>query len=192
MDTATPPPIAETSPLTVGLATACFVLGVVSLTTFGLLLFAVLATIDLDSDWSIAGLALCILILWSFGLKFLLRVAHEPKTSGLATTSLVLGLVSVCMPFGFILFRIIFWNFFFTLPNLVTGLSLCTWALGAIFAPVFGIVAIKRISKSAGQLDGKGRAITGICTGLLALIILMVVPFFVKTSEKVSCYLMSH
>ena len=83
-------------------------------------------------------------------------------TSGLAIASLACGIASVCGGF-------------------ITGLP-------AIF---FGIVALKRISKSGGVLGGKGLAITGICLGgslmILgtALLAGLVVPAYNEAQENI-------
>jgi hypothetical protein len=74
-----------------------------------------------------------------------------PQTSSLAITSLVLGI-----------------------------LGLFTCGITALFGLICGIVAMIKISKSNGQLGGRGIAIGGtvVSTVWLLIILLMVVPFF--------------
>ena len=73
-------------------------------------------------------------------------VAPSPdaKTSGLAITSLVLGI-----------------------------LSFCTFFITAIPAIILGIIGIFKIKKSAGQLKGKGLAIAGIAISAISIFLAM-------------------
>jgi len=84
--------------------------------------------------------------------------APDAKTSGLAVTSLVLGILSI-----FTLF------------------------LTAIPAMILGIVGIVKIEKSAGQLKGKGLAIAGIALPIASLFILLplaLMPALGKANEQ--------
>jgi prepilin-type processing-associated H-X9-DG protein len=88
------------------------------------------------------------------------------KTSGLAITSLVLGILS---PF--------------------------TCLLTAIPAIIFGIVALVKIGKGRGQLKGKGLAIAGICVPvavlpLVAIEMAIMIPALAKTrtmAQRLAC-----
>lgn len=71
-----------------------------------------------------------------------------PKTSGMAVASLVLGIV------GF------FCGFFSALPGLILG-----------------IVGLKKIRDSDGQLTGKGLALAGVCVSVAALAFSVVMAF---------------
>jgi hypothetical protein len=62
-----------------------------------------------------------------------------PATSGLATTSLVLGILSI--------------------P--------CLWIISGLPAIILGMIAIGSINRSRGRLMGKGLAVGGIVTGIL-------------------------
>jgi competence protein ComGC len=92
-------------------------------------------------------------------------VAGMPaKTSGLAITSLVLGILSVLL------------------------LIVCLGPLLAIPAIICGHVAFSKIGKSGGQLQGRGLAMAGFITGYvsLALTLLLVpiaIPNFVKARQ---------
>lgn len=68
----------------------------------------------------------------------------QPKSSGMAITSLVLG---------------------------ITGVVFCG-LLGLVGLPL-GIVALKRINQSGGRTTGQGFAITGICVSSLSLFVLL-------------------
>ena len=75
--------------------------------------------------------------------------APQPKIDGLATTSMVLGiigLVTVCLAF-------------------VLGLP----------AIICGAISLNRISKSNGTLGGRGRAMTGLITGIICMVIIPIV-----------------
>ncbi len=89
------------------------------------------------------GAQLCISCSWV--LTSISTVAPSPdiRTSGLAITSLVLGI-----------------------------LSFFTFLLTALPAIILGIVALVKIDKSAGRLKGKGLAIAGICVPAAVLIII--------------------
>jgi competence protein ComGC len=95
----------------------------------------------------------------------------RPKTSGLAITSLVLGILAVVLT------------------------VVCIGPLLAIPAIICGHIASARINRSGGQLAGKGLAIAGFITGYvsLALILLMLpiaIPNFVKardTAQRNGC-----
>jgi len=95
----------------------------------------------------------------------------QPKTSGLAVTSLVLGILAVLLTI------------------------VCVGPLLAIPAIICGHTASARINRSGGQLAGKGLAIAGFITGYvsLALIVLMLpiaIPNFVKardTAQRNAC-----
>lgn len=76
----------------------------------------------------------------------LIGMSAPAKTSGLAITSLVLGL-----------------------------LGLFTCGITSLVGLVMGIVALVKVSRSGGQLSGKGLAIAGICTSALFL---LMVPIY--------------
>lgn len=81
----------------------------------------------------------------------------QPQSCGLATWSLVLGIV---------------------------GLVLCVLVIPSILAIIFGIVALVKINASQGLLTGKGKAIAGIVLGglwpvmipVLAIVAAIVIP----------------
>jgi hypothetical protein len=66
-----------------------------------------------------------------------------PATSGMAVTSMVLGIVSMLVP----------------CVGLVTG----------ILAVIFGGAGLSQINRSRGRLSGKGMAVTGLVTGVITL-----------------------
>jgi hypothetical protein len=70
-------------------------------------------------------------------------VAPPPKTSGLAITSLVLGIVGITCIFP---------------------------VFGAILAIIFGVLALNKINKSGGRITGQGQAIAGIVLGGVGLV----------------------
>jgi hypothetical protein len=69
-------------------------------------------------------------------------VAPQAKTSGLAIAALVCGIA-----------------------------GLCTAGLGGIAGLILGIVGIRKINRSAGQLKGKGLAIGGIIVGVFSVLL---------------------
>jgi len=69
-------------------------------------------------------------------------VVPQSKTSGLAIAALVCGIA-----------------------------GLCTAGLGGIAGLILGIVAIRKVNRSAGQLTGKGLAIGGIIVGILSVLL---------------------
>ena len=69
----------------------------------------------------------------------------QPKTSGLAIASLVLGIA-----------------------------GLCTVGLGSIAGVILGIAALVRIGRSGGQLAGRGLAIGGIIASIVTLLVWVV------------------
>jgi hypothetical protein len=69
-------------------------------------------------------------------------VAPQAKTSGLAIAALVCGIA-----------------------------GLCTAGLGGIAGLILGIVAVRKVNRSAGQLKGKGLAIGGIIAGILSILL---------------------
>jgi len=75
------------------------------------------------------------------------RQALNPRTSGMAIASFVLGLVGMC--FG---------------PTAIIGL-------------VFGVVALHQIKKSEGLLGGRGLALAGTILSAIGLMIMMVIFF---------------
>jgi len=95
----------------------------------------------------------------------------QPKTSGLAICALVFGILAIVLTI------------------------VCIGPVFAIPAIICGHMASSRISRSAGQLAGKGLAIAGYVTGYvsLALIVLMLpiaIPNFVKarnTAQMNAC-----
>ncbi len=84
--------------------------------------------------------------------------SETPRTSGMAITSMILGIS------GFSMF----------------GVFGVTWIIGLIF----GIVALQKISKSGGRIKGKGWAITGVVTSAsgLALVLTILGVWLVFTS----------
>jgi general secretion pathway protein G len=90
----------------------------------------------------------------------------QPKTSGLAIWSLVLGILSLT----------------------------CFWLLAAIPAVICGHMAFGRIKRAAGALEGKGVALAGLITGylsialsvfILPLMLAIAIPNFVKARKMV-------
>jgi len=69
-------------------------------------------------------------------------VVSQSKTSGLAIAALVCGIA-----------------------------GLCTAGLGGIAGLILGIVAVRKVNRSAGQLTGKGLAIGGIIVGILSVLL---------------------
>lgn len=72
--------------------------------------------------------------------------AVQPKTSGMAITSLVMGI-----------------------------LGACTLGITSIVGVILGVISLNKISKSNGQLGGKGLAIAGICVSV-AVIPIIAIP----------------
>jgi hypothetical protein len=64
------------------------------------------------------------------------------------------------------------------------------WVILPSVAPtlgiVFGVVALKRISKSSGQITGRGQAIAGLVTGTISLLLYtaMILPVFAGAREN--------
>jgi hypothetical protein len=85
--------------------------------------------------------------------------AGTPKTSGMAIAALILGIVSIPL-----IFVCIGWG------TALTGL-------------VLGIIAIVQINGSDGQLKGKGMAISGVVTSILAVIIYGIFIAWIASSE---------
>lgn len=90
--------------------------------------------------------------------------ACEPKTSGLAITSLVLGVLALLLTI------------------------VCIGGLLAIPAIICGHIACSQIKRSEGALGGKGLAIAGFSTGyaslaLLLLLSIIAIPNFVKARQ---------
>jgi prepilin-type processing-associated H-X9-DG protein len=58
--------------------------------------------------------------------------------------------------------------------------------IGTPLAFVFGIVTLKRISKSGGRISGRGQAIAGLVTGTLSLLVYaaMILPAIAGAREK--------
>lgn len=86
------------------------------------------------------------------------------KTSGMAITSLVLGILSIATC-GF------------------------TWILSAPIGLILGIVAMNKIGKSQGQLKGKGLALTGVITSgvsflMIPVLIAMFLPALAAAKQK--------
>jgi prepilin-type processing-associated H-X9-DG protein len=73
--------------------------------------------------------------------------ASQPKTSGLAIAALVCGIA-----------------------------GLCTLGLGGIIGLVLSIIAMSKISKSAGHMAGRGLAIAGLIVSIVSIIL---IPFTV-------------
>jgi hypothetical protein len=76
-----------------------------------------------------------------------------PRVHGMATTSLVLGII-----------------------GLVTSIFIVGSVLG-ILALIFGILAISQISKNPGRLGGVGLAWAGVITGILSLVLTVLLGF---------------
>jgi hypothetical protein len=91
--------------------------------------------------------------------------SRPPRTSGMAVTSMILGISG-----------------FSTL-----GLFGITWILGLIF----GMLALSKIGKSGGAVKGKGFAITGIATsasGIALLLTIIGVLLFVNSATTFSLH----
>jgi len=98
-------------------------------------------------------------------------IPEQPRTSGLAIWSLVLGILSLT----------------------------CFWLLAAIPAVICGHVAYSRIKRSAGALSGNGLALGGLITGyasialsifVIPLLAAIAIPNFVKarsTAQMNAC-----
>lgn len=76
----------------------------------------------------------------------------QQKTSGKAITALVLGIVSLCIPY----------------IGLVTG----------IIAIIFGVLAMKEVDRDPHRVKGKGMAIAGLVLGAVALLLYLIVILF--------------
>lgn len=92
----------------------------------------------------------------------------QPKTSGLAVTSLVLGILGLVLLLG------------------------CIGVLIAIPAVICGHIAQSRIKRSAGLLSGSGMALAGLITGyisialgifLVPMMMAIAIPNFVKARD---------
>jgi prepilin-type processing-associated H-X9-DG protein len=83
------------------------------------------------------------------------RRSQPAATSGKATTSLVLGLLSL----------------------------LCLFLTG-IPAVIFGILGLRDIGRSQGRLRGRGLAITGLVTGSLGIVCSGVLPFLLQLAVQ--------
>lgn len=78
--------------------------------------------------------------------------------------------------------------------SLVFGVSsFCTWLIGSIPALILGSIALSKINKSQGQLQGKGLAIAGLVTGGIGTVVGLItmgmmagimIPAFVAGSDK--------
>jgi len=103
------------------------------------------------------GRELCSACSWVLSSQFA-EPTEDARTSGLAITALVLGL-----------------------------LSFCTMMLTALPAMIFGIVALVKIGKSRGQLKGNGMAIAGIAVPaifglfILPMMLAILMPALNKT-----------
>jgi len=95
-------------------------------------------------------------------------VGNNPKTSGLAVTSLVLGVLGLVLLLG------------------------CIGVLFAIPAVICGHIAYSRIKRSAGMLGGGGMALAGLITGyisialgifLVPMMMAIAIPNFVKARD---------
>ena len=93
------------------------------------------------------------------------------KNSGLATASLVLGILGLVL------------------------MIICIGPLLGIPAVIFGHIALAKINRSGGMLGGRGLAIAGLVTGYVSLAMIpllaaMAIPNFVKardTAQKNAC-----
>jgi len=88
----------------------------------------------------------------------------QPKTSGLAITSLVLGILAIVLT------------------------VVCVGPLLAVPAIICGHLACSRINRSGGELTGKGLAIAGFVTGYVSLAFLLLllpiaIPNFIKARD---------
>lgn len=82
------------------------------------------------------------------------------KTSGMAITSLVMGI-----------------------------LGTCTLGIGSIIGVILGVISLNKISKSNGQLGGKGLAIAGICVSvgvipIIAILAGLLLPALARAKGK--------
>jgi hypothetical protein len=84
---------------------------------------------------------------WNQGGGMNYPYSQEPKTTGYAIASLVLGIVGI------------FFNFFFVTPAL---------------AIVFGVIGRKQIRQYPNELKGDGLALAGIILGIIAIILTIV------------------
>jgi hypothetical protein len=74
------------------------------------------------------------------------------RTSGKAIAALVLGIVSMCVPY----------------VGIVTG----------VIAIVFGVLGMKEVDRDPQTVKGKGMAITGLVLGAVALVLYIIVIIF--------------
>jgi len=97
-----------------------------------------------------------------------LVVGNQPKNSGLAVTSLVLGILGLVLLLG------------------------CVGVLFAIPAVICGHIAHSRIKRSGGALAGSGMALAGLITGyisialgifLVPMMMAIAIPNFVKARD---------
>src|SRR5262245_30919149 len=98
-------------------------------------------------------------------------MAAQPKNSGLAISSLILGILSLT----------------------------CLYIVAAIPAAICGHIAYSRIKRSGGMLTGSGLALAGLITGyigialslfMIPLMLAIAIPNFVKakeTAQKNAC-----
>jgi hypothetical protein len=76
----------------------------------------------------------------------------QQRTSGKAIAALVLGIVSMCVPY----------------VGLVTG----------IIAIIFGVLGMKEVDRDPQNVKGKGMAIAGLVLGAVALLLYLIVILF--------------
>lgn len=100
------------------------------------------------------GRDLCGACSWVLSSKYA-EPTEDARTSGLAITALVLGI-----------------------------LSMCTFMLTALPAIIFGIVALVKIGKSRGELKGNGFAIAGMAVpAIVPILLAIMMPALIKTKH---------
>jgi len=118
--------------------------------------------------------------------------SQPPKKTSLAVASLVLGIFG---PSFLAISMLLLWAFDAAGGIRPVGLTFAiaafvVWVILTGVAPtlgiVFGVVALKRISKSSGRITGRGQAIAGLVTGTASLLLYaaMILPALAGAREK--------
>ena len=115
------------------------------------------------------------------------KQSQKPRTSKLATTSLILVLSSIC------LFLPFFWFISFMesdssleQPNFVIPIAVAILC-GLVASPYLGIGALWRIKQSNGLLVGKGRAITAIVVSGIIILGVVIPSITVSRPSRLVC-----